>query len=111
MATLCPTGRIDRGAVDLETGRLTRLWSGDTAVGRALGELLRQDRLASIDPFDCVQLDYLVQVCRSSSSLSAAGHALFAASREQRTSTNDSDRLRKYVAKYELDWASVNGSR
>lgn len=111
MATLCPTGRIDREAVDFETARLNRLWSGETAGDEALSEVLGKDRLASIDPFDRVQLEYVVKVCRSSPSLSAAGRALFAASREQRTSTNDSDRLRKYLAKYELDWASVNALR
>jgi transcriptional regulatory protein RtcR len=33
MATLCPTGRIDRAAVDFKTQRLARLWSGDTPEG------------------------------------------------------------------------------
>ena len=107
MATLCPTGRIDREAVDFETGRLGRLWSGDKAEVGVLTDLLRKDRVEAIDPFDRVQLEYVVDVCRRSASLSDAGRTLFAASREQRTSTNDSDRLRKYLAKFGLDWGAV----
>ncbi|MBD3813995.1 MAG: sigma 54-dependent transcriptional regulator, partial [Betaproteobacteria bacterium] len=107
MATLCPTGRIDREAVDFETGRLARLWSGDKAENSGLTELLGQERMAAIDPFDRVQLEFVIQVCRRSSNLSDAGRALFAASREQRTSINDSDRLRKYLAKFGLEWSAI----
>ncbi len=107
MATLCPTGRIDREAVDFETGRLARLWSGDKAEIGVLTDLLGKDRVETIDPFDRVQLEYVVDMCRRSASLSDAGRTLFAASREQRTSTNDSDRLRKYLAKFGLDWGAI----
>jgi transcriptional regulatory protein RtcR len=34
---------------------------------------------------------------------------LFAASRRQRTSTNDADRLRKYLARFDLSWTDVIG--
>lgn len=108
MATLCPSGRIDRQAVDFETGRLSQLWSGQRAPTTTLSELLGPEEVAAIDPFDQVQLDYVVQVCRRSASLSDAGRTLFAASREQRKSTNDSDRLRKYLAKFGLDWSAIS---
>lgn len=108
MATLCPTGRIDRDAVDFETARLARLWSGNQhAGGGVLHGLIGEAGLAELDPFDRVQLEFVVEVCRDSASLSDAGRSLFAASREQRKSTNDSDRLRKYLAKFGLDWAAV----
>ena len=107
MATLCATGRIDREAVDLETARLARLWPGGKVKSDGLTDLLGKERVAAIDPFDRVQLEYVVEVCRRSGSLSDAGRTLFAASREQRTSTNDSDRLRKYLAKFGLDWGAV----
>ena len=107
MATLCPTGRIDSAAVDFETGRLARLWSGDKPEISVLTDLLGKDRVGAIDPFDRVQLEYVVDVCRRSASLSDAGRTLFAASREQRASINDSDRLRKYPAKFGLDWGAV----
>jgi len=110
MATLSPTGRIDSDAVASETARLARLWSGETREADALPALLGDERLAQIDPFDRVQLDYVVGVCRQSPSLSEAGRTLFAASRQQRTSTNDADRLRKYLAKFGLDWAAVTAA-
>lgn len=107
MATLSPSGRIDMAAVDSETARLARLWSGERGGVDALPALLGEHRLAQIDPFDRVQLDYVISVCRQSASLSDAGRQLFAASRQQRSSTNDGDRLRKYLAKFGLDWALV----
>ncbi|HST45231.1 MAG TPA: sigma 54-dependent transcriptional regulator, partial [Luteimonas sp.] len=63
----------------------------------------------AIDPFDRVQLEAVVRACRRAKSLSAAGRELFAASRALRSSTNDADRLRKYLARFGLDWATVRG--
>lgn len=107
MATLSPMGRIDVDTVAFETSRLRSLWSGEKNAGDVLGSLLSADQLAQIDPFDRVQLAYVVAICQSCSSVSAAGRRLFSASRQQRRSTNDADRLRKYLARFELDWASV----
>ncbi len=50
------------------------------------------------------------RVCRASRSLSDAGRTLFAASRAQRTSVNDADRLRKYLARFGLDWERVSAT-
>jgi transcriptional regulatory protein RtcR len=69
--------------------------------------LLSVDAIDNIDLFDLVQLRLVVQVCRSSESLSAAGRTLFAASRARRASVNDADRLRKYLARFELDWERI----
>ena len=109
MATLSQTGRIGVDTVALETSRLRSLWSSDKKAGDELDVLLSSDQLAQIDPFDRVQLAYVVRICRDCGSLSAAGRQLFSASREQRKSTNDADRLRKYLARFELDWSSVIG--
>lgn len=107
LATLSHGGRIDVDAVALETGRLARLWSGKVSDSPGLEALLGAERLAAIDPFDRVQLEYVVTVCRQCLSLSEAGRRLFSASRRQRSSTNDADRLRKYLAKWGLDWAGI----
>lgn len=107
LATLSHGGRIDVDAVALETGRLARLWSGKVSDGPGLEALLGAERLADIDPFDRVQLENVVTVCRQCLSLSEAGRRLFSASRRQRSSTNDADRLRKYLAKWGLDWAGI----
>lgn len=108
MATLSPKGRIDLDCVEAEIGRLQRLWSGQRADAiDILAEILTPEALAVIDPFDRVQLAETVRVCRNSRSLSEAGRTLFAASRARRTSSNDADRLRKYLARFELDWSRV----
>ncbi|HEY9345094.1 MAG TPA: sigma 54-interacting transcriptional regulator [Inquilinus sp.] len=110
MATFAPSGRINEAVVEEEIGRLRRTWSrGGEDSGDALVGLLGQERLAQIDMFDRVQLAAVVGVCRTSSSLSAAGRTLFAASRTQKTSANDADRLRKYLARFGLDWQVVTG--
>jgi transcriptional regulatory protein RtcR len=81
-----------------------------TAPGRS-SELvisaLGPDRAARLDRFDRVQLEDVLAVCKSARSLSAAGRELFAASRAERSSVNDADRLRKYLARFELDFAEL----
>lgn len=67
--------------------------------------------LEEIDPFDRVQLQYVVAVCRRSRSLSEAGRELFAASRKKRAVANDADRLKKYLARFGLDFEQCLGGR
>ncbi len=109
MATLAPGGRITDEVVDAETTRLKQSWSGapQQQQGGQLDSLLSPDQLESLDLFDRVQLSAVVEVCQSSQSLSHAGRQLFAASRAKRSSVNDSDRLRKYLAKFNLDWSDI----
>ncbi|WP_304951782.1 hypothetical protein [Xanthomonas sp. LMG 9002] len=64
-------------------------------------------RHAALDRFDRVQLEDVARVCATAKSLSQAGRELFAVSRTQRASTNDADRLRKYLARFGLDWEQV----
>ena len=113
LATLSKAGRIGRDAVRAEIARLERRWarhargaSGEDLVGELLGA-----RASDVDLFDRVQLEEVLRVCRASPSLAAAGRVLFAVSRERRTSRNDSDRVRKYLARYELEWEDVQGAR
>jgi transcriptional regulatory protein RtcR len=107
MATFSPKGRIDVDAVVTEIARLKRLWSGPDPDDDGLAGLLGADGVARLDPFDRVQLAFVVEICRASRSLSDAGRTLFAASREKRVSMNDADRLRKYLARFGLGWDSV----
>ncbi len=112
MATLSTSGRIDRPAVELEITRLGDLWSGkaagSTASRATLEEVLGKERLNEIDPFDRVQLAFVIETCRASRTLSEAGRTLFENSRLTRKSTNDADRLRKYLARFGLDWEQVS---
>jgi transcriptional regulatory protein RtcR len=107
MATFSPKGRIDVDCVDAEIARLNRLWASDSVLADALDGLLTPEQLDAIDPFDRVQLSHVIDICRRSRSLSDAGRALFAASRSRRTSANDADRLRKYLARFDLSWQQI----
>lgn len=110
MGTLADGGRIDGTVVEEEIARLTRAWSGGSSkAARASG---RVDRVlgaaaAELDRFDRVQLEDVLAVCAESRSLSEAGRVLFSESRKRRTSTNDADRLRKYLARFELSFDRV----
>ena len=64
-------------------------------------------RAAELDAFDAVQLAQVIRVCRASRSLAQAGRALFAVSRVKRKTSNDSDRVRKYLGKFGLSWDDV----
>jgi transcriptional regulatory protein RtcR len=105
MATLAPAGRINRECVEEEIGRLRRLWRQD-GEGDALREFLG-DAVDDLDLFDRLQLREVIAVCRRCRSVSEAGRQLFAASRNKRASTNDADRLRKYLARYALSWDAI----
>jgi transcriptional regulatory protein RtcR len=108
MATFAPGGRIDVATVEAEQARLRRLWSGASAAPGLLDSLLPAEALAAIDPFERVQLAEVVRICRRSRSLSEAGRTLFSASRKRRASSNDADRLRKYLQRHGLNWAEVS---
>ncbi len=109
MATLAPSGRINETVVAEEIERLRAAWRRTSAEPDAeiLAGLLGAQRLAHIDLFDVAQLAAVVRVCRESKSLSAAGRTLFAASRAAKSSTNDADRLKKYLARFGLMWEAV----
>ena len=110
MATLAPAGRINETVVAEEIERLHRQWHGARHGENLLAELLGVERAAAIDLFDRAQLQEIIRVCRSCSTLSAAGRMLFAASRAQKASSNDADRLRKYLARFGLDWHMIAGN-
>ncbi len=105
MSTLAPGGHIDPATVDAEIARLRAIWApreppeGDAdLLRRALGA-----RAAALDPFDAVQLAHVLQVVRQTDSLAAAGRRLFAVSRRDKARPNDTDRVRKYLARHGLD--------
>jgi transcriptional regulatory protein RtcR len=114
MATLCEGGRISVKEVDDEVERLRTQWrAGEPESGArasVLASLLSRTRLAALDRFERVQLEDVIRVCRQASSLSEAGRLLFAASRAARRSTNDADRLRKYLARYGLSLQAIQAA-
>jgi transcriptional regulatory protein RtcR len=106
MATLSDGGRISEAAVNEEIQRLLASWR-PTRKKTSLEGVMSAGELEALDLFDRLQLEAVVDVCRRSASLADAGRKLFAATRTRRTSQNDSDRLRKYLARFELDWAAL----
>jgi transcriptional regulatory protein RtcR len=109
MATLARGGRVTTELVDEEIARLRGSWR-PRATSRTHDLLLRclgDERLATLDPFDRAQLEHVLEIIRRARSLSDAGRHLFGASRQQKTTANDADRLRKYLARFGLDWNSV----
>lgn len=64
-----------------------------------------------LDEFDQLQLSAVIRVCRECHSLSEAGRRLFAVSREARSSVNDADRLRKFLARFGLAWVDLGEVR
>ncbi|RYF81884.1 MAG: AAA family ATPase [Comamonadaceae bacterium] len=112
LATLADGGRITEPLVQAELARLRWLWKRPDGQAGAptdvdLDALLGPDRAAALDLFDRLQLQAVLRVCRQSRTLSDAGRKLFQASREARSVVNDADRLRKYLAKFDLRWDSL----
>jgi transcriptional regulatory protein RtcR len=109
MSTLSLGGRISVELVDEEVDRLNQSWADPraTAWEDRLRGLIGADRLEQIDLFDRLQLAQIVDVCAKCKSLSEAGRMLFSASREKKASTNDADRLRKYLGRFGIEWSDL----
>ena len=116
MSTLADSGTISDANVVEECERLTASWSGgeQEAAGKPIAgsekrivDLLGADWRERFDLFDQRQLVEVVEVCRNSRSLAAAGRKLFAVSREAKKNPNDSDRLRKYLGKFGITWKQL----
>ncbi|MBQ6338663.1 MAG: sigma 54-dependent transcriptional regulator, partial [Kiritimatiellae bacterium] len=110
MATLADGGRITEDVVKDEIVRMT---GGAHAVEPAsiddaiLAELLGKDYAERYDSFDLAQLAHVVAVCRSSVSAADAAKKLFAVSRKAKKSSNDSDRLSKYLSRFGLKFRAL----
>ncbi|MFZ4575773.1 MAG: RNA repair transcriptional activator RtcR [Phycisphaerales bacterium] len=108
MGTLAPAGRITEEVVTAELARLTAAPAPreQDPCDRVMGAA----RAAELDRFDRVQLAEVLRVCANARSLSEAGRELFAASRAKKSTTNDADRLRKYLARFGLDFDQARTS-
>lgn len=103
MATLASGGRIDEKVVSEELARLRTSRKSVPEEGEMLlAALLGRDYESRYDEFELCQLLQVIRVCRQSRSCAEAGKRLFAVSRKLRSSTNDSDRLGKYLEKFGL---------
>ncbi|MDQ1816684.1 RNA repair transcriptional activator RtcR [Massilia sp. CCM 9210] len=113
MATLAEAGGISESIVSAEVARLQKLWHHYTRAPSAaevdLAELMGDEAAAGLDLFDAMQLAAVVKVCRQSVTLSDAGRKLFAVSRSAKSKPNDADRLKKFLARFSLEWDQVCG--
>lgn len=104
MATLAPKGRITVECVNAEMTRLRDGWRDATPDANGEMSVLIRDEL---DPFDRVQLEFVIKTCHESKTLSDAGRKLFAVSRTKRSKMNDADRLKKYLKRFDLTWEQM----
>jgi transcriptional regulatory protein RtcR len=72
--------------------------------------VLGKEAVAGVDPFDLAQLEYALGAIATSETMADAGRMLFSQSRQARTVTNDTDRVRKYLVKWGLDYAQVKAA-
>jgi transcriptional regulatory protein RtcR len=91
-----------------QIARLHGSWE-DGVRGRspALSQILCKDQIEALDLFDRLQLEQVLGHCRHCRTLSEAGRTLFNKSRSRKKSSNDADRLGKYLARFDLDWEQI----
>ena len=119
MSVLSESGRITESDVAEELVRLRKGWEAEApASGKcpeendeAVVRSVLGEGFDALDLFDVPQLAGVIRVCRRSKTASEAGRTLFAESMKRRKSTNDADRLRKYLAGFGLDWKRVTAER
>ncbi len=107
LATLAPQGRISLELVQAEIERLKWSWQDNDFSDKKVFRLPEKLNFAELDEFDRMQLENVIAVCRQHKSMAAAGRALFNVSRLAKNQPNDSDRLRKYLAKFNLSWDDI----
>jgi transcriptional regulatory protein RtcR len=112
MATLAPGGRISTHIVEEEIKRLLASWNAPDELPSPdpPQKFLDERQSEELDLFDRAQLAFVVDVCKRSRSLSEAGRTLFGASRTRKTFSNDADRLRKYLARFGVDFSRIRGN-
>lgn len=114
MCTVAVGGRITVDVVNEEIARLRRAWSKTSPSSlreNLLEERLGSETIKSLDLFDRMQLANVIEIVSTSRSLSEAGRALFANSREKKHSSNDADRLRKYLSRFGVTWDLIEAWR
>ena len=106
MATLAEGGRIVLEDVGHEVVRLEQAWHAHqpeapvSRVARVLGD-------RALDIFEAAQLEAALAVIAASRNMAEAGRKLFAVSRTERKSVNDSDRIKKYLQSWNLTYDDV----
>lgn len=112
--TLAPGGRSNAETVDDEVQRLRRRWRASDAQSPGpdiLDRTRSRQQIDALDRFDRVHLGDVLAVCCKCRTLSEAGRILFSESRKTQKSPNAADRLRKYLARFDLSWKGLTEAR
>jgi transcriptional regulatory protein RtcR len=118
MSTLANGARIAITDVEEEIERLQQAWGAQGAVATSqvaapiwqqqaqamLATVLTEPEYHALDPVEQVELAYVMSVAASCHSMAEAGRQLYAVSRTQKSSHNDSARLQKYLGRFGLTW-------
>lgn len=112
MATMAGGKRITKTDVEDEIHRLKSTWShqgnpGHSTIPNETSSKLPTNLVESLDLFDQAQLKEVLNICLESSNMAEAGRRLFAVSRTKLKAPNDSDRIRKYLSKFGLNWNTI----
>ena len=110
MSTLCKSGRITENIVKNEINRLNSHWhtSSSNNDDEIIKSILGENKAQALDVFDKTQLASVLKICRQSKSISEAGRKLFSISRTKKKHINDTDRLKKYLSKFDITWNNIN---
>jgi transcriptional regulatory protein RtcR len=105
LCTLADSARIAKHDVLEEIERLENSWATTETPSKTthLQHYLDSEKIAALDDFDKYQLSYVLSVCAKHSTLASAGRSLFNISRQKKSSSNDSSRLQKYLAKFQVN--------
>ncbi len=110
MATLSDGGRITEDVVTDEILRLKHDWAATSQEWdpkSITAKFIDEETHARLDLFEHIQLAGIATVCKQTSSMAEAGRMLFDQSREQKTSVNDSHRLKQLLGKYDLEFKQL----
>lgn len=72
-----------------------------------LADILGNGYETKFDRFELAQLREVAAACRESRTAAEAGKRLFAVSRKAKKTSNDTDRLAKYLAKFGLSFKAL----
>ncbi len=106
-------GRIGEAEVAQEIADLTDRWrrlrpaAGLDADRAMLARVLDDEAIERIDRFDQIALAGVIRVCAEARDSAEAGRLLFDKSRVRKRTSNDSDRILKYLKKYGLTFRGV----
>ncbi|MBQ6136324.1 MAG: RNA repair transcriptional activator RtcR [Kiritimatiellae bacterium] len=115
MATLSDGGRITEDIVEDEISRCSSAASAASegsgplpaAGSDVLSRVLGRGYASRFDAVDIAQLAHVIAVCRASKTAAEASKKLFAVSRRAKKTSNDSDRLAKFLARFDLKFREI----